>query len=483
MAIDTTIQYNGRNSYKVTGMLWQWPYHVTDMTHITHSFRAMCDVAQGSGVRAKTKFIDSTGGQISEISHSFDLGIAWELKDITVPVPVGAAMAILGFVKGSRDWWVAEPKSEQGETATPFNVNYQGQLSFMTPTGLYTGFIRANQILVTGSPSQPGEQLEQRLVTINQNVVNLSASVSGQNSRITNMEAGQITLSDRLDTTEPRTSRLTAAGLYTGTIEADQITAGTISADRIAVKSITGAKLADGTVTATQIANATITDAQIASLNAGKITAGTINAARIATGSITGAKLADGTVTNIKIATGISAAKVTTGKLQSTSGNTYFDLDNSKILQQATVAGKAVQVEMSTAKPFRLSIYGNTRYQDYIYITDSSGYSGANKLVTSKYDINEDGKVDEKDLQIVFKYILRQNISPGIAWPNGYPSFNRMDVNDDGRVDSSDLNQIWLNSDVTDRITTVGGEQCGVDSTGFWMSSNWGDTKSYKFYF
>lgn len=435
MAIDTTIQYNGRNSYKVTGMLWQWPYHVTDMTHITHSFRAMCDVAQGSGVRAKTKFIDSTGGQISEISHSFDLGIAWELKDITVPVPVGAAMAILGFVKGSRDWWVAEPKSEQGETATPFNVNYQGQLSFMTPTGLYTGFIRANQILVTGSPSQPGEQLEQRLVTINQNVVNLSASVSGQNSRITNMEAGQITLSDRLDTTEPRTSRLTAAGLYTGTIEADQITAGTISADRIAAKSLTGAKLADGTVT------------------------------------------------NIKIATGISAAKVTTGKLQSTSGNTYFDLDNSKILQQATVAGKAVQVEMSTAKPFRLSIYGNTRYQDYIYITDSSGYSGANKLVTSKYDINEDGKVDEKDLQIVFKYILRQNISPGIAWPNGYPSFNRMDVNDDGRVNSSDLNQIWLNSDVTDRITTVGGEQCGVDSTGFWMSSNWGDTKSYKFYF
>ena len=213
MAIDTTIQYNGRNSYKVTGMLWQWPFYVTDMTHITHSFQAMCDVAQASGVRAKTKFIDSTGGQMSEVSHSFAVGVTFELKTITVPVPSGASMAILGFIQGNRTWWVAEPKSEQGETATPFNVNYQGQLSFMTPTGLYTGFIRANQILVTGSPSQPGEQLEQRLVTINQNAINLSSTVSS------------------------KTTNITHEGVYTGKIEADQIVAGTLYADRATIRS------------------------------------------------------------------------------------------------------------------------------------------------------------------------------------------------------------------------------------------------------
>ncbi len=219
MAIDTTIQYSGRNSFRVTDMLWQWPFYVTDMTHITHSFQAMCDVAQASGVRAKTKFIDSTGGQMSEVSHSFAVGVTFELKTITVPVPSGASMAILGFIQGNRTWWVAEPKSEQGETATPFNVNYQGQLSFMTPTGLYTGFIRANQILVTGSPSQPGEQLEQRLVTINQNVVNLSASVSGQNSRITNMEAGQASFVKFDDLGTPDGTYINGGNIKTGKIQ------------------------------------------------------------------------------------------------------------------------------------------------------------------------------------------------------------------------------------------------------------------------
>lgn len=66
-------------------------------------------------------------------------------------------------------------------------------------------------------------------------------------------------------------------------------------------------------------------------LVADDITAGTLDADRIATKTITGAKLADGTVGNIKIASGISADKMTLGRLQSPDGSAYFDLDNSKI--------------------------------------------------------------------------------------------------------------------------------------------------------
>ena len=173
----------------------------------------------------------------------------------------------------------------------------------------------------------------------------------------------------------------------------------------------------------------------------------------------------------------LTADNIITGRMASANGKTWFDLDNAQIMQQSTVAGKDVRVEMSTANPFKLSIYGNSSFQDWVYVTDSSGYSGANRLVTSKYDVNEDGKVDEKDLRIVLDYILKIDIAPGIPWPAGYPDFHRMDVNNDGKVNSSDLNEMWHNADVTDRVTTTGGKQLGIDGDGVWYSDDWGDTK------
>ena len=82
--------------------------------------------------------------------------------EITVPVPATAVQAQLVFLHGGTDWWFAEPKSEEGQSATPYNVNYAGQLTYITPNGIYTGMVTANQIVVTGSIAQPDETLDKQ---------------------------------------------------------------------------------------------------------------------------------------------------------------------------------------------------------------------------------------------------------------------------------------------------------------------------------
>lgn len=399
MAVDTTIRFNDHNSYKITSILMSYPFGVQNMTHITHSFQAYATTALASATRARTKFLDADGATISDVSHSFAVTQVFGKVEITVAVPATATQAQLVLLQGGTDWWVAETKTEQGEVATPYNVNYQGQVSHLTPNGLYTAMVTTGQIVVTGSVSNPDETLDTRLVTINNGVINLSSALSAKTTKITN------------------------EGVYTGEIVATQITTGTLSADRIAAKTITGAKLADGTVT------------------------------------------------DIKIATGISATKVTTGKLQSVDGKTWFDLTKPEIVQTATINGKAVKVEMSPTNPFKLSIMGTTNMQDYVYVTGTSGFSGPNILVTSKYDVNEDGVVDDEDVRLIVDYYL------GV--PGTYPPVSRMDVNDSGSVNAIDATLVMRNSSVRDKISTSGGKQLGVDSTGIWMSSNWGDTKTY----
>ncbi len=147
---------------------------------------------------------------------------------------------------------------------------------------------------------------------------------------------------------------------------------------------------------------------------------------------------------------------------------------------QGSVNSKDVKVELSPTNPFKVSMVGVTNYQDWFYITDSSGYSGPNKFVTSKYDVNEDGIVDELDIKLVLDYVLKRNLPGYGAWPDGYPSIARMDVNDSGAVNSADVQEILVNASVRDKITNAAGKQAGVDNTGFWTSPDWGDTKTYR---
>ena len=202
MAVDTTIQFNGHNSYKVTELLLAYPFGVQGMTYITHSFQVYCNSPLASATRAKTKFFDADGATISDVSHAFAVPAVFEKVSITVPVPATAVQAQLVFLHGGTDWWFAEPKSEEGQSATPYNVNYAGQLTYITPNGVYTGMVTANQIVVTGSIAQPDETLETRLVTINNGVINLSSTLSAKTTKITNK------------------------GVYTGEVVAGQVVSG-----------------------------------------------------------------------------------------------------------------------------------------------------------------------------------------------------------------------------------------------------------------
>ena len=86
-------------------------------------------------------------------------------------------------------------------------------------------------------------------------------------------------------TSYPKLTKITAAGIYTGTITASQITAGTISSDRIAAGSINASKL-DAASIKTSIVNTDYINGLSCTFNKGKIGGWTIGADTISTGSI-----------------------------------------------------------------------------------------------------------------------------------------------------------------------------------------------------
>ena len=245
--IDTTIRFNDHNSYKVTSLIMCYPFGVEQMDYITHSFQAYATSSLASATRARTKFFDADGATISDVSHSFAVTTVFGKVDITVAVPATAVQAQLVLLQGGTDWWIAEPKTEQGEVATPYNVNYQGQLTYITPNGIYTGMMTAGQIVVAGTTASPDETLDTKLVVISNGMINLSSTVSDKTTKITN------------------------EGVYTGEISATQIT----------VDQIVGPQIADGAVSNAKIANLAVDNAKIANLHGSKITANSITADKI----------------------------------------------------------------------------------------------------------------------------------------------------------------------------------------------------------
>lgn len=225
MPIDNTVQFNGHNSYRVTETVWCEPFGVEGKAYITQSFNAYATSALGAALRARTRFFAANGSITGTTDHSFSVAQVFGKLSLPLAVPVNSVLCQLSFIP-SGTWWVAEPKSEEGQSSTPYNTNYAGQLSLITPNGAYLGMLTTSQIVVAGSLADPTESLYARLITINNNAITLSATSAAQGSRITTVEAGQITLSSGLDTITPKVTRLTSGGVYTGEVVADQITSG-----------------------------------------------------------------------------------------------------------------------------------------------------------------------------------------------------------------------------------------------------------------
>ena len=280
MPVDTTIQYNGYNSFKLleNEVISCSVFGVEGMAFITTSFQSYCPSAIATGVRMYVRFFDASNAIISTSNHSFALtASAWVKQAQTLSVPATAIKAQIFFTNPvATAWYMAQPKCEEGEVASSFTINLSAQLTHIAPDGIYTGFLSTNQIIVSGTDTL--------------------------DTALTSIINGQITLVSNYNTLAPKVTRITADGIYTGSIVASQITAGEISVDRLAAGSISGVKLADGTIADIKIAsgvnaskltfgtlNGSIVN--VTNLNAGNIVAGTLSADRLAAGSITADKI------------------------------------------------------------------------------------------------------------------------------------------------------------------------------------------------
>ena len=101
-------------------------------------------------------------------------------------------------------------------------------------------------------------------------------------------------------------------------------------------------------------------------------------------------------------------------------------------VSSATVGGKVVRVQMSGQVPYEMSI--DARKQVYV--------SSAGVLVPSIYDINEDGYVDEEDLELLLDYVL--GVPGAVLLP-------KMDINGDGNVNGLDV-ALWHRGASTNAI-------------------------------
>ena len=162
MGVDTTIRFNDHNSYKVTSILMSYPFYVKNMIYITHSFQAYATTALASATRARTKFIGANGATISDVSHSFAVTEVFDRVEITVAVPATAVQAQLVFLQGGTDWWIAEPKTESGEDATPYET-FETRLT----------------------------KIDDKTITLSAAIDDLSNNVSNHELRVTTIEAGQ----------------------------------------------------------------------------------------------------------------------------------------------------------------------------------------------------------------------------------------------------------------------------------------------------
>lgn len=185
-----------------------YPYGVEGLENISHGFYVYSTTNLTPSVRARTRFIQKNGLSMSTIEHSFSVvkGMPTWQKIEAVEVPSGAVKAELELTNSSGTVWFGLIKSEAGTVATDYTENRAGQMSKITASGVYTGTITANQIVLSN------ETLADRLVTINSSVLSLSQNlnkasddIKNTDIKLTKIRAGEITINSK--------SRGTLAGM------------------------------------------------------------------------------------------------------------------------------------------------------------------------------------------------------------------------------------------------------------------------------
>lgn len=224
MAQISAVQYNGSNAYEllVGEFVSSWPIGAVGFTDIAVGVQVYTATVS-AGVKLTLRSFNAAGAVLSaqDFTYTVTNTSMWERAETTWTCPTGIDRAELRITAVGGTVLFAQPKLERGIEVGEYSTNYAPQLTLLTPTGIYTGTLTANQVIVSG-----GEDLASKLVTINSNAINLRATTDNNVSRLTTIEAGQITLRSDVDGALPKITKLTAGGVYTGEVVASQITTG-----------------------------------------------------------------------------------------------------------------------------------------------------------------------------------------------------------------------------------------------------------------
>lgn len=258
------------------------------------------------------------------------------------------------------------------------------------------------------------EDLEANIITVDQ--------LNATNARVDILEAGNVTITGRLDAAEGHirdltadnvtiNGKLTAAEANIGKLTADLVTTNELVAKKAAVEDlnaanakieklkadvadidtamigkadidlanikngcITTAMIGTGVIGTTQIADGSITDAKIVGLTANKITAGRLDAAQIEVVNLNAANITVGTINGVQIATGAIDLDKLSGTVSGmingavdTANNAQITADGkNKIYYQNTQPGltgnKKGDTWFDTANGYRAYVWNGTAW-------------------------------------------------------------------------------------------------------------------------
>ena len=217
----STIVFNGSNAYELSlgHKATSWPQGAVGIEQVSAGVQLRSPTA-GAGMILRIRAIASSGLLISELSQTHILTEQnnWQRAEKTFTLPAGTVKIELRLVAVGAAVLFAQPKLANGSAVGAYATNFAPQLTMITPTGLYTGTITAEQIILTG-----GERLPDRLLTLNASIVSLRQGINGSDAKIATLTADMLSFSD---TMSGKTSKLTADGLYTDKVTATQVKTG-----------------------------------------------------------------------------------------------------------------------------------------------------------------------------------------------------------------------------------------------------------------
>lgn len=192
MAQISAVQFNGSNAYEllVGEFVSSWPLGAVGFTDIAVGVQVYTATVS-AGVKLTLRSFNAAGAVLSaqDFTYTVTNTSMWERAETTWTCPTGIDRAELRITAVGGTVLFAQPKLERGVEVGEYSTNYAPQLTLLTPTGIYTGTLTANQVIVSG-----GEDLASKLVTINANQIAMTSNIDGVDSRTTVLEAGTVKL-------------------------------------------------------------------------------------------------------------------------------------------------------------------------------------------------------------------------------------------------------------------------------------------------